>query len=62
MHFTQRRLSVGQLNGGDAERPDITAHVVRVIQLLLASNDLYNAAKSMPKTKTNIAGVKWLEL
>ena len=55
MHFAERRISIGQLDGGDAQRPDITAHVIRVIQLLLASDDLCNSTRKIDtQTKTNI--------
>lgn len=40
MHLRQWGVSVGQLDGGDAQRPNITAGVVRVVILLLAGDHL----------------------
>lgn len=36
----QGRVSISQLDGGDAERPDVTAGIVGGVQLLLAGYDL----------------------
>lgn len=41
MHLGQRGVAVGQLDGSDAQRPNITAGVVRVVVLLLAGDDLH---------------------
>lgn len=40
MEVGQGRVSVAQLNGGDAQRPDVAASVVGGVQLLLTCNDL----------------------
>ena len=40
MQFGERRFSFGQLDGGYAQRPDVTPHIVRVFELLLASDHL----------------------
>lgn len=36
MEVRQGRVSIAQLDGGDAERPDVTAGIVGGVQLLLA--------------------------
>lgn len=46
MHLSQRGISVCQLNGCDAERPHITAGVVRVVILLFTGYDLETYHKS----------------
>lgn len=58
----QGRVSISQLDGGDAERPDVTAGIVGGVQLLLASYDLqaeggvvkeyWSAAKKINETKS----------
>lgn len=40
MHLCQWGVSVGQLYGCDAQRPHITAGIIRVVILLLAGDDL----------------------
>lgn len=35
-----RRLSFGEFDGGDAQRPHVTAHVVAIVGLVLAGDDL----------------------
>lgn len=40
VHLGQRRVSVRQLDGGDAQGPNVTAGVVGVVVLLLAGDDL----------------------
>lgn len=40
MEVGQGRVSITQLDGGDAQRPDVAASVVGGVQLLLACDDL----------------------
>lgn len=40
MEVRQGGVSVAQLDGGDAQRPDVAARVVGGVQLLLARDDL----------------------
>lgn len=40
MEVGQGRVSVAQLDGGDAQRPDVAASVVGGVQLLLTGDDL----------------------
>lgn len=40
MEVGQGRVSVAQLDGGDAQRPDVAASVVSRVQLLLTCDDL----------------------
>ena len=40
MHVGQRRLGVRQLDGGDAQRPDVTPDVIAVVVLLLTGDHL----------------------
>lgn len=46
----QGRVSISQLDGSDAERPDITAGIVGSVQLLLAGYDLQTAGGSVKET------------
>lgn len=40
MHLGERGVSVCQLDGGDAQGPNVTAGVVGIVVLLLAGDDL----------------------
>lgn len=40
MEVRQGRVSVAQLDGGDAQRPDVAASIVGGVELLLAGDDL----------------------
>lgn len=57
MHLGQRGVSVGQLDGGDAQRPNITAGVVRVVVLLLAGNDLHTNTQTHKHRQSEAAAV-----
>lgn len=64
MEVGQGRVSVAQLDGGDAQRPDVAASIVGGVQLLLTSDDLTESRDSsdanmkylpkMHEEKTNI--------
>lgn len=40
VHLRERGIPFGQLDGCDAQRPDIAAGIVRIVVLLLTSDDL----------------------
>ena len=43
MQLGERRVPVGQLDGGDTKRPDVTSHVVVMVSLALTRYHLYTA-------------------
>lgn len=46
MHFKEGRVSISQLNGCDAQRPDVTTSVIGWVILLFTSNDLPDKSKT----------------
>lgn len=60
MHLGQRGVSVGQLDGGDAQRPNITAGVVRVVVLLLAGDDLHTNTQTQAVRGSGCGGFSQL--
>lgn len=53
MKVRERRVSISQLDGGDAQRPNVTASVVGWVQLLLTGDDLrreINRGSKFPQT------------
>lgn len=52
MEVGQGRVSVAQLDGGDAQRPDVAASVVGGVQLLLTGDDLPVKAETRRPAKT----------
>lgn len=53
MHLSQRGVSIGQLDGCDAQGPHVTAGVVRVVVLLLTGDDLTAGRQPSKKKRKN---------
>ena len=54
VHVGQWRLGVGQLDGGDAERPHVTPDVIAVVVLLLTGDHLNTEIRDHHQQRTGM--------